>query len=93
MIRLDLLVKFWPIFALIALVLGGIYGGFFTPTEAGAIGALGALVLILLRRRFTRHADDDPARDRQGLRQHLLPADHRADVQPHADALAACPRR
>ena len=52
--RLDLLLKVLPIFALIALVLGGIYGGFFTPTEAGAIGALGALVLILLRGRFTQ---------------------------------------
>jgi tripartite ATP-independent transporter DctM subunit len=52
--RLDLLAKVLPIFALIALVLGGIYGGFFTPTEAGAIGALGALVLILLRGRFTQ---------------------------------------
>jgi tripartite ATP-independent transporter DctM subunit len=50
---LSLLLKVLPIFALIALVLGGIYGGLFTPTEAGAIGALGAFVLILLRRRFT----------------------------------------
>jgi C4-dicarboxylate transporter DctM subunit len=54
--RLDLVIKVLPIFALIALVLGGIYGGFFTPTEAGAIGALGALVLILLRGRFTAAA-------------------------------------
>jgi tripartite ATP-independent transporter DctM subunit len=51
--RLSTLVKIWPIVALIALVLGGIYGGFFTPTEAGAVGALGALVLVVLRRRFT----------------------------------------
>jgi tripartite ATP-independent transporter DctM subunit len=49
---LSLLLKVLPIFALIALVLGGIYGGLFTPTEAGAIGALGAFVLIVLRRRF-----------------------------------------
>jgi len=40
-----------PVVALIALVLGGIYGGFFTPTEAGAVGALGALALALARRR------------------------------------------
>lgn len=51
--RLSALLNIWPILALIGLVLGGIYGGFFTPTEAGAIGALGALVLIFLRRRFT----------------------------------------
>ena len=33
-----------PVVALIVLVLGGIYGGVFTPTEAGAAGALGAMV-------------------------------------------------
>jgi len=39
-----------PIISLIVLVLGGIYGGFLNPTEAGAVGALGALVLALSRR-------------------------------------------
>lgn len=39
-----------PIIFLIVLVLGGIYGGFLNPTEAGAVGALGALVLALSRR-------------------------------------------
>lgn len=34
---------------LMMLVLGGIWGGLFTPTEAAAIGALGALVLALLK--------------------------------------------
>jgi tripartite ATP-independent transporter DctM subunit len=34
-------------------VLGGIYGGFFTPTEAGAIGAVGALLLAVVKRQFT----------------------------------------
>jgi C4-dicarboxylate transporter DctM subunit len=42
--------KFLPILALIVLVLGGLYGGWFTPTEAGAVGAAGALVIALLRR-------------------------------------------
>ena len=40
-----------PVVGLIVLVLGGIYGGFFTPTEAGAVGALGALLLALARQR------------------------------------------
>ncbi|WP_163264169.1 TRAP transporter large permease [Chelativorans alearense] len=39
-----------PIVALVTLVLGGLYGGFFNPTEAGAVGALGALVIALVRR-------------------------------------------
>lgn len=38
-----------PIAALIALVLGGIYGGFFTPIEAGAVGALGAFLIWLAK--------------------------------------------
>jgi len=45
--------KLAPIVVLISLVLGGIYGGYFTPTEAGAAGALGALVISLAKRRLT----------------------------------------
>lgn len=45
-------IKFIPILILITLVLGGLYGGFFTPTEAGAVGAAGALVIALVRRRL-----------------------------------------
>jgi len=46
-------IKLTPIFVLVFVVLGGIYGGIFTPTEAGAGGALGALVIALLRRKLT----------------------------------------
>jgi C4-dicarboxylate transporter, DctM subunit len=42
--------KALPILLLIGLVLGGIYGGFFTPTEAGAVGALGAILIGFARR-------------------------------------------
>ncbi len=45
--------KLIPIALLIALVLGGIYAGWFTPTESGAVGALGALVLALSKRQLT----------------------------------------
>lgn len=45
--------KLGPIVLLVLLVLGGIYGGIFTPTEAGAAGALGALVIALAKRRLT----------------------------------------
>jgi len=48
----ETLSKLAPIAALIALVLGGIYGGVFTPTEAGAIGALGAIVIAVAKRRI-----------------------------------------
>jgi C4-dicarboxylate transporter, DctM subunit len=49
----DLLRKSTPIVSLMLVVLGGLYGGFLNPTEAGAAGALGALVIALLRRSLT----------------------------------------
>ena len=45
--------KFLPICILVGVVLGGIYGGFFTPTEAGGAGALAAFLIALLRRELT----------------------------------------
>lgn len=45
--------KLVPIALLILLVLGGLYAGLFTPTEAGAVGAAGAFAIALLRRRLT----------------------------------------
>jgi tripartite ATP-independent transporter DctM subunit len=41
---------------LILLVLGSIFAGIATPTEAGALGALGAIVLAALNRRLTLRA-------------------------------------
>ena len=46
-------VKVAPVVLLIFVVLGGIYGGIFTATDAGAVGALGALALALAKRRLT----------------------------------------
>ncbi|MDD9979218.1 MAG: TRAP transporter large permease [Boseongicola sp.] len=40
---------FVPTFVLFGLVMGGLYGGFFTPTEAGGAGALFALVYAMWR--------------------------------------------
>lgn len=48
----ELVSKMLPIVALVVLVLGGLYSGFFTPTEAGGVGAFGALVIAVLRRRL-----------------------------------------
>jgi len=42
-----------PLLALIILVLVGIYRGFFTPTEGGAVGSFGALSIALYRRRLS----------------------------------------
>jgi C4-dicarboxylate transporter, DctM subunit len=48
-----LLLKMLPITILILIVLGGIYGGFFTPTEAGGAGALAAFIIGVIRREIT----------------------------------------
>ncbi len=55
----EMLARLGPVVFLIALVMGGIYGGFFSPTEAGATGAFGALIVILFRRRLTTEAARD----------------------------------
>jgi len=43
----------WPVVVLFGVVIGGIYLGWFSPTEAAAIGALGALLLSLAKRRLS----------------------------------------
>jgi len=43
----------WAMVVLFLLVMGGIYMGIFTPTEAGAVGAFGAIVIAIISRRFT----------------------------------------
>ncbi|MCZ6455323.1 MAG: TRAP transporter large permease [Alphaproteobacteria bacterium] len=49
----ELVLKAIPISILILVVLGGIYAGFYTPTEAGAAGAFVALLFALARRTLT----------------------------------------
>jgi len=49
----EIALKIAPIVILIGIVLGGIYGGVFTATEAGGVGAMGALIMTLLKRRLT----------------------------------------
>jgi len=51
-LALKVLVSLVPPLALIFLVLGTIFLGIATPTEGGAMGAVGALVLALMHRRF-----------------------------------------
>lgn len=51
--RIQSLKGVWSFLALGGLVIGGIYGGIFTPTEAGALGAAGAFVIAMLRRKLS----------------------------------------
>ena len=43
----------WPVAVLIVVVLGGIYGGLFTPNEAASVGAAGALLIVVVKRQLT----------------------------------------
>jgi tripartite ATP-independent transporter DctM subunit len=53
----------WPVMVLFLLVMGGIYTGIFTATEAGAIGAFGALIISLINRQMTGKAFWDSLMD------------------------------
>ena len=51
--RINSLREVWAILLLFAFVIGGIYGGVFTPTEAAGMGAGGAFLISVLRGRLT----------------------------------------
>ncbi|MEZ5649751.1 MAG: TRAP transporter large permease [Burkholderiaceae bacterium] len=55
--RRQALLRVWPILALFVLVLGGIYFGVFTPTEAAGIGATGAAAFAIFRGRLRSWTD------------------------------------
>lgn len=49
----------WGILSLFLLIIGGLYAGWFTPTEAAGIGAAGAFAITLIKRRLTRQSMAD----------------------------------
>lgn len=51
--RFSSLFKIWAVVALFLLIVGGLFFGAFTPTEAGGIGAIGALCFAAARRTIT----------------------------------------
>lgn len=46
--RKSALAEIWPVVAIFMLVIGGIYAGWFTPTEGAAVGAFATLILAVL---------------------------------------------
>lgn len=51
--RFKALGRVWPILMVFLVVVGGIYGGVFTPTEAAAIGVLATLLIAVLMREIS----------------------------------------
>ena len=47
--KLRALVEIWPVLVIFVLVMGGIYAGFFTPTEGAGVGATGTFLIAVLR--------------------------------------------
>ncbi len=45
--------EIWPVLLLMVIVFGGLFSGTFTATEAGAVGALGSIVIAVLTGRLT----------------------------------------
>ncbi|PHQ25724.1 C4-dicarboxylate ABC transporter permease [Marinobacter guineae] len=54
--RLSVLGRVWTVLGLFLLVIGGMYLGWFSPTEAAAVGALGAFLIALVSGSLTRSA-------------------------------------
>ena len=52
--RIDSLRDIWATLLLFVFVIGGLYGGLFTPTEAGGMGAGGAFLIGVLRGKLNR---------------------------------------
>ncbi len=50
--KLDAMKGLWALLALVVIVMGGIYSGVLFPSTAGALGAMGALVIGVMRRRI-----------------------------------------
>lgn len=50
--KLKSLSKVWGMLTLFLLVMGGLFAGLFSPSEAGAIGAIGAFIIIIVRGRL-----------------------------------------
>jgi tripartite ATP-independent transporter DctM subunit len=54
--RLKALLEVWPVVLIFVAVVGGIYGGIFTPTEGAAVGAVGTGLLAWRRGGLTRNS-------------------------------------
>ena len=50
------IITVWPVVVLVIVVLGGLFSGMFTSTEAGAVGAMMACIIAAIMRTLTREA-------------------------------------
>lgn len=57
--RINAFLMVWPVLAIFTAVVGGIYLGIFTPTEAAAVGAAGTGLVALFSGALSLHATKD----------------------------------
>jgi tripartite ATP-independent transporter DctM subunit len=53
----------WPVVLMFVVVIGGIYTGIFTPTEAASVGVILAFILVFIKRKLTKQGFLAAARD------------------------------
>ena len=51
--KFDALIDTWPILVIFAGVFGGLFSGYFTPTEAGSVGTVLSILVALVRGRLS----------------------------------------
>lgn len=61
--RLKSIIPVWPVVLLFILMMGGLYGGYFTPVEAGAFGALFTFVIGFALRRLNKQKVSEILKD------------------------------
>jgi tripartite ATP-independent transporter DctM subunit len=71
-VRFSSLTLVWPVIILFILVIGGIYSGAVTPTEAGGLGAFVAIIIALVMRRLTVRKFSEALLEATGLTAMIL---------------------
>ena len=81
--RIKAIPRLIPVFLILALVMGGIYAGIFTPTEAAAWGVFAILFLSVVLRQISWKKLQGCLEGNIGYHRHDLYADYRRyDLQP-----------
>lgn len=70
--RLSSLTLVWPVVILFMLVLGGIYSGAVTPTEAGGLGSFAALIIAFAMKRLNLKSFTNAVLESAGLTAMIL---------------------
>lgn len=65
--RLRMAAGGWPVLVVFGIVLGGLFAGYFSPTEAASVGVIGVALIALMRRRLTLEALKQTARETASL--------------------------